>query len=35
VQRKSPGGKKYMAGLDPELAAFVQGVAADTVRDRL
>ena len=33
IQRKSPVGNKYTAGLDPELAAFLQGVAADTVRE--
>jgi hypothetical protein len=33
VQRKSPVGNKYTAGLDSELAAFLQGVAADTVRE--
>ena len=33
LQRKSPVGNKYTAGLDPELAAFLQGVAADTVRE--
>jgi hypothetical protein len=30
---KSPVGVKYMAGLDPELATFLQTVAADTVKD--
>jgi hypothetical protein len=30
---KSPVGVKYTAGLDPELAAFLQTVAADTVKD--
>ena len=30
---KSPVGVKYTGGLDPELAAFLQQVAADTVRD--
>ena len=33
VRRKSPVGIKYGAGLDPELAAFLQTVAADTVRE--
>ena len=33
IQRKSPVGNKYTAGLDPELAAFLQGVAAETVRE--
>jgi hypothetical protein len=33
VQKKSPVGNAYTAGLDPELAAFLQGVAADTVRE--
>jgi hypothetical protein len=33
IQRKSPVGNRYTAGLDPELAAFLQGVAADTVRE--
>jgi hypothetical protein len=33
IQRRSPVGIKYTAGLDPELATFLQSVAADTVRD--
>jgi len=33
VQKKSPVGNRYTAGLDPELAEFLQGVAADTVRE--
>ena len=30
---RSPQGNKYTAGLDPELAAFLQGVAWETVRE--
>jgi len=33
LQNKSPVGNKYSAGLDPELAAFLQRVAADTVHE--
>ena len=33
IQKKSPVGNKYSAGLDAELAAFLQTVAADTVRE--
>jgi hypothetical protein len=33
LTKKSPVGAKYSGGLDPELAAFLQTVAADTVRD--
>ena len=33
LQKKSPVGIKYTAGLDPELATFLQQVAADTARD--
>ena len=33
IQKKSPVGNKYTAGLDPEVAAFLQTVAADTVRE--
>jgi hypothetical protein len=33
LEKKSPVGNKYNAGLDPELAAFLQGVAAETVRE--
>jgi hypothetical protein len=33
IQKRSPVGNKYSAGLDPELATFLQTVAADTVRD--
>ena len=33
VRKKSPVGNKYIAGLDPEVAAFLQAVAADTVRE--
>jgi hypothetical protein len=33
IQKKSPVGIKYTAGLDPELATFLQTVAADTVRE--
>jgi hypothetical protein len=33
LEKKSPLGNKYTAGLDAELAAFLQGVAADTVRE--
>ena len=33
LQKKSPVGIKYTAGLDPEVATFLQQVAADTVRD--
>ena len=33
VLKQSPVGNKYTAGLDPELAAFLQGVAADTARE--
>jgi hypothetical protein len=33
LRRKSPVGNKYTAGLDPEVAAFLQTVAADTVRE--
>jgi hypothetical protein len=33
IAKKSPLGNKYTAGLDAELAAFLQGVAAETVRE--
>ncbi len=33
LEKKSPVGNKYNAGLDPELAAFLQGVAAETLRE--
>ena len=33
IQKRSPVGNKYTAGLDAELAAFLQSVAADTVRE--
>ena len=33
IEKKSPVGNKYTAGLDAELAAFLQGVAAETVRE--
>jgi hypothetical protein len=33
IDKRSPVGNKYTAGLDPELAAFLQGVAAETVRE--
>jgi hypothetical protein len=33
IAKKSPVGVKYTAGLDAELAAFLQTVAADTVRE--
>ena len=33
IQKRSPVGNKYTAGLDPELATFLQTVAADTVRE--
>jgi len=33
LQRASPVGIKYTAGLDAELAAFLQAIAAETVRD--
>ncbi len=33
IHKKSPVGNAYTAGLDPELAAFLQGVAAETVRE--
>jgi hypothetical protein len=33
IQKKSPVGLKYTAGLDPEVAGFLQSVAADTVRE--
>jgi hypothetical protein len=33
IQKKSPVGNSYVGGLDPELAAFLQGVAAETVRE--
>jgi len=33
IHKKSPVGNPYVAGLDPELAAFLQGVAAETVRE--
>jgi hypothetical protein len=33
IEKKSPVGNKYSAGLDAELAAFLQGVAAETVRE--
>ena len=32
-EKKSPVGNKYTAGLDPELAAFLQAVAAETVKE--
>jgi hypothetical protein len=33
IEKKSPVGNKYIAGLDPELAAFLQAVAAETVKE--
>lgn len=33
IEKKSPVGNKYTAGLDSELAAFLQTVAADTVKE--
>ena len=33
IQKRSPVGIRYSAGLDPELATFLQTVAADTVRE--
>ncbi len=33
IEKKSPVGNKYSAGLDAELAAFLQGVAPETVRE--
>jgi len=33
IQKKSPVGVKYTAGLDAETAAFLQQVAADTARE--
>jgi hypothetical protein len=33
ILKKSPIGNTYHAGLDPELAAFLQSVAADTVQE--
>ncbi len=33
IEKKSPVGNKYTAGLDPELATFLQTVAADTVTE--
>ena len=33
IQKRSPVGNKYTAGLDAELATFLQTVAADTVRE--
>ena len=33
IHKKSPVGNSYVGGLDPELAAFLQGVAAETVRE--
>jgi hypothetical protein len=33
IEKKSPLGNKYTAGLDAELAAFLQEVAAETVRE--
>jgi hypothetical protein len=33
LRRQSPIGNKHTAGLDPEVAAFLQTVAADTVRE--
>jgi hypothetical protein len=33
IEKKSPVGNKYSAGLDAELAAFLQGIAAETVRE--
>ena len=33
IQKKSPVGIKYTAGLDPEVAGFLQSVAAETVRE--
>ena len=33
IEKKSPVGNKYTAGLDPELAAFLQSVAAETVKE--
>ena len=33
IHKKSPVGNAYTAGLDAELAAFLQGVAAETVRE--
>jgi hypothetical protein len=33
LYRKSPAGIRYTADLDPELAAFLQGIAWDTVQE--
>ena len=33
IEKRSPVGNKYTAGLDPELAAFLQSVAAETVKE--
>ena len=33
LRKRSPVGIKHTAGLDPEVAAFLQAVAADTVRE--
>lgn len=33
ILKRSPVGLKYTAGLDPEVAAFLQSVAAETVRE--
>jgi len=33
IEKKSPIGNKYTAGLDPELAAFLQKVADETVKE--
>jgi hypothetical protein len=33
IEKKSPVGNKYIAGLDPELAAFLQKVADETVKE--
>jgi hypothetical protein len=33
IQKKSPVGLKYTAGLDPEVAGFLQSVAAETVKE--
>ncbi len=33
IEKKSPVGNNYLAGLDPELAAFLQAVAAETVKE--
>ena len=33
IQKRSPIGNRYIAGLDPELATFLQTVADDTVRE--